>query len=176
MQAKRRLYDMDFSKEGAHVSLVSKKVGGPANGKPVLLLKALNSDKEDMEMIEKSAHEELVLKAVQAAVEPIQKALDEANEQLKQFKAEQVAAIEKARKDALAEVMGQDNPDLEKEWEIVKSLDETVFNLVLKSKKDAFEAIEKGKMFQEVGVSGEAEIRDEAESATARILKQTYNK
>ena len=31
-QAKRRLTDINFNKEGAHVALVSKQHGGPANG------------------------------------------------------------------------------------------------------------------------------------------------
>jgi len=158
MEAKHRLTDMDFSAEGCHVSLVSKKVGGAANGRSVILMKSLiTPNEEQMEMIEKAAHEEFVAKAVAEAVEPIQKALDAAVTELEVFKAAQVVAIEKSRKDALAEVMGTENPDLETEFAIVKGLDSAVFDLILKSKKAAIEAVTNSAVFKEVGFSGEAD-------------------
>ena len=42
-KVKRVLFNFDFDSEGAHVALVSKKQGGPANGVPVLVTKALNN-------------------------------------------------------------------------------------------------------------------------------------
>lgn len=42
-KVKRVLFNFDFDSEGAHVALVSKKQGGPANGVPVLITKALNN-------------------------------------------------------------------------------------------------------------------------------------
>ena len=174
----RKLSNFDFSKKGCHVSLVGPSLGGAANGYTVLKLASLETnqeDKEDIEMIEKSAHDALVLKAVEEAVAPVQKALQDAQEQLEVFKAAQVVAVEKSRKDALAAVMGADNPDLEAEFAILKSLDESVFQLVLKSKAAAVDAISKSAMFQEVGVSGEAAAEDKpTESAEMRVLKQKY--
>ena len=46
-KAKRKLTEIDFSKEGAHVALVSKDQGGPANGHDYsLILKANNFSNE----------------------------------------------------------------------------------------------------------------------------------
>lgn len=185
-KAKKRLSNFDFSKEGCHVSLVGPSMGGPANGITTLMLKALEptseegvtheeENMENVEMIEKSAHDALVLKAVQEAVAPVQKALEDAVAQLEVFKAAQVAAVEKSRKDALAAVMGADNPELEAEFAIIKSLDEAVFELVLKSKKAANEALEKSAMFVQMGVSGEAETKADTESAEMKILRKLAN-
>lgn len=177
-KAKRRLSNFDFAAKGCHLSLVGPSLGGPANGRTVLKMASLNKEVTEgtkVEMIEKSAHDALVLKAVEEAVAPVQKALQEATEQLEVFKAAQVAAVEKSRKDALAAVMGADSPDLEAEFAILKSLDESVFQLVLKSKAAAVDAISKSAMFQEVGVSGEAAVEDKpTESAEMRVLKQKY--
>ena len=71
-------------------------------------------EKDTMEMIEKALHEELVQKAVQEALEPIQKALKDAEEKLAAYEQEKIEAVEKSRKDALAAAMGADNPELEK--------------------------------------------------------------
>lgn len=188
-KAKQRLSEFDFSKNGCHVSLVGPSMGGPANGVTTLMLKALDPIKEksitpneesmeNVEMIEKSAHEVLVQKAVQEALAPVQKALEEAQAEIEVFKAAQVEAVEKSRKDALAAVMGADNAELEAEFAIVKGLDQAVFDLVLKSKKAAYEALEKSAMFNEVGVSGEAEPKAEAdgESPEMKIIKQKASK
>lgn len=181
-KAKRQLSNFSFKNAACHVSLVGPELGGPANGREVLVFKSAaevakvkESETMTVEMIEKSAHDALVLKAVEEAVAPVQKALQEATEQLEVFKAAQVAAVEKSRKDALAAVMGADSPDLEAEFAILKSLDESVFQLVLKSKAAAVDAISKSAMFQEVGVSGEAAVEDKpTESAEMRVLKQKY--
>lgn len=42
IKAKRRLHDIDFKHEGAHVAVVHKVQGGPANQIPVLAMKALD--------------------------------------------------------------------------------------------------------------------------------------
>lgn len=89
-QAKRRLTDIDFDFEGAHVALVGKHQGGPANGVTTLITKATNHidtnqialatagqsqeqpqltiEEPTVETIEKSVHETLVAKAVEDAV------------------------------------------------------------------------------------------------------------
>ena len=43
IKAKRKLSDISFDKEGAHVALVSKQQGGPANGKNYALILKANS-------------------------------------------------------------------------------------------------------------------------------------
>lgn len=185
-KAKRQLSNFSFKNASCHVSLVGPELGGPANGREVLVFKSVaeatrtkeSESMENVEMIEKSAHEVLVQKAVQEALAPVQKALEEAQEEIKVFKAAQVEAVEKSRKDALAAVMGADNAELEAEFAIVKSLDQAVFDLVLKSKKAAYEALEKSTMFNEVGVSGEADQKANAdgESPEMKIIKQKASK
>lgn len=51
-KAKRRLTDISFEHEGAHVALVSKTQGGPANGVTTLITKATNAI--DKDIIEKA--------------------------------------------------------------------------------------------------------------------------
>ena len=52
-QAKRKLSDIDFSKEDAHIALVSKKQGGPANGADyALIMKAANRSPEFIEKMQ----------------------------------------------------------------------------------------------------------------------------
>ena len=52
IKAKRRLTDISFEHEGAHVALVSKTQGGPANGVTTLITKATNQI--DKDLIEKA--------------------------------------------------------------------------------------------------------------------------
>ena len=88
--AKRRLTDIKFEHEGAHVALVGKHQGGPANGITTLVFKATDHidpatialavagqsveqpttiiEEPILEQIEKSVHEALVLKAVEDAI------------------------------------------------------------------------------------------------------------
>lgn len=87
---KRRLTDIKFEHEGAHVALVGKHQGGPANGITTLVYKAtdhidpvevalaiagqsveqplITIEEPVMEQIEKSVHEVLLAKAVEDAV------------------------------------------------------------------------------------------------------------
>lgn len=106
-------------------------------------------------------------------------------EAVKEFATQMEAAAEVAkleaeakeladRKQQLADVMGSESPDLEAEFEIVKGLNADVFNLVLKSKVEAKEALAKSDLFKEVGASGSGDSNVQAESATARLLKQKY--
>ncbi|MNG95695.1 hypothetical protein D3C79_547380 [compost metagenome] len=91
IEAKRRLTDISFEHEGAHVALVSIHQGGPANGITTLITKATNDidpaqialkaagqnqdqplthiEEPSVEQIEKSVHEQLMAEAVSAAVE-----------------------------------------------------------------------------------------------------------
>lgn len=52
-QAKRKLSDIDFSREDAHIALVSKQQGGPANGADyALIMKAANRSPEFIEKMQ----------------------------------------------------------------------------------------------------------------------------
>lgn len=57
--AKRRLVDIDFSKEGAHLALVHKDQGGAANGYSTLVMKA--TDKYSPEFIQKASQVKVTL-------------------------------------------------------------------------------------------------------------------
>ena len=114
------------------------------------------------------------ISALSSQLEVLLASNKEAKEQLEAFQAAQAATVEKSRKDALAAVMGADNPELEAEFAILKGLDESVFSLVLKSKAAAAEALSKSAMFKEVGVPGEADVDAPKESAEMRVLKQKY--
>lgn len=90
--------------------------------------------------------------------------------------AEEMKAKELADKKAqLADVIGADNPGFDKTFAALEGLNAEAFNVVLSGFKASFEAEAKSEMFTEVGLSGEAEPKTEEESATARILKQTFN-
>lgn len=57
--AKRRLVDIDFSKEGAHLALVHKDQGGAASGYSTLIMKA--TDKYSPEFIQKASQVKVTL-------------------------------------------------------------------------------------------------------------------
>lgn len=88
-EAKRRLTDISFEHEGAHVALVSIHQGGPANGVTTLITKAtnnldaeevakaleastsnleINEQEPEMETVAKSAVEEMIQKALKDQV------------------------------------------------------------------------------------------------------------
>lgn len=122
MTAKRRLTDIVFNHEGAHVALVGKHQGGAANGYTTLVTKAtdhLNEEQvkaalEDIteqqpflkepivDTIEKSVHLVLLEKAVEDAVK-VEKAAHEAVVVELQKSLDDQAAVLKAAEDKLAE-------------------------------------------------------------------------
>ena len=85
------------------------------------------------------------------------------------LKVEAANKVLNERKEQLANIMGADNPKLDEEFNLIKSLDQAVFDLVIKSKQEAAEALDKSEMFNEIGVSGEAELIDD--SKTLNITK-----
>ena len=85
------------------------------------------------------------------------------------LKVEAANKVLNERKEQLANIMGADNPKLDEEFNLIKSLDQAVFDLVIKSKQEAVEALDKSEMFNEIGVSGEAELIDD--SKTLNITK-----
>ena len=60
-KTKRKLSEIDFSREDAHIALVSKEQGGPANGADyALILKAANTPEEVQETVEDTPEPEIV--------------------------------------------------------------------------------------------------------------------
>ena len=97
------------------------------------------------------------------------KALDAAEE----MKAKELAD----KKQMLADVIGGDNPGFDVTFAAIANLEGEAFNVVVNGFKAAFEKEAESPFFKEMGVSGEAEpVEDKEESATARIIKQQYNK
>ena len=166
--AKRRLSDFDFKRSGCHIAAVGAEVGGPANQRPCLIYKGVNPEGNKMEMIEKSAAAEMV----QKAVEPIQKALDEANAKLAAFEQAEAEAKVAIRKQALKDAMGADNTEVDAKLEVLKSVDDAVFEMVLKGLKTP----EVKPEMEEMGSSNATRMQDvKEESAVAKILKARYN-
>ena len=90
--------------------------------------------------------------------------------------AEELKAKELAdKKQMLADVIGGDNPGFDTTFAAIANLEGEAFNVVVNGFKAAFEKESETPFFKEMGVSGEAEpAEDKEESATARIIKQTY--
>jgi hypothetical protein len=175
MKAKRRLSNFDFSKGGCHVSLVGSSLGGPANGVTTLLMKSLtpsgdnkspnDGEGNEMEMIEKSAVDVMVQKAVDDAVAPYKAELDA-------LKAEKISQVEKARKEQLAAIVGE--AEVEKTFMAIKSLDDNSFELVLKGFASAKTVEAKSGFFTEKGVTGSVDASKVEESAEMKALKAKY--
>lgn len=141
------------------------------------------TDPEETHMtntILKSAHEELLSKAVDAAVAPVQKALDDqtvilkaAQDEIAVFKAAAAEAVTKARTDSLVEA-GQ---TAESAAEIVKSLAgvaDDAFAVVLKGYQVQKAAEANNPLFKEQGVNGVGEPDQAKIDKTAEILKAKY--
>lgn len=176
-EAKRRLSDFSFEEKGCHISLVGPEQGGPANGRVILVKKGLNVAQHmegnmEKEMIEKAAHIELVKKAVEEALEPVQKALDAANAKLAEIETKEAEAKLAVRKAAIAEAIGADNAELDAKVELFKDVSDEVFDVVLKGLKPTGDGI----MFKSVGSPNATKSTEVAEeSREAQILKQMFN-
>jgi hypothetical protein len=185
--AKRKLSEFDFSKKGCHISLVGPSLGGPANGVTTLVVKSLsptgatkdpNGEGNEMskEMIEKSAVEAMVTKAVEEAVKAVQGKADAAIAELTALKAANVNQVQAVRKSKLAAVVG----DAQAEATIVaiKDLDEAAFETVLKGFEAAKSVEGKGALFTEKGVDGKADLKKVTEDAESNgvmdYLKSKY--
>lgn len=175
-KAKKKLSDFSFEKEGCHISLVGPSMGGAANGYSTLTLKSLSpqginsvpkGEGNKMEMIEKSAVDVMV-----------QKAVDEATAALKTevevLKAAAKSKTDKERKDKLITVLGTDGADGMEA--AVKSLDDNAFEIVLKGLTAAKDAESKSGMFVEKGATGATKEvvveEDTAKRLEAKIKSQ----
>lgn len=132
------------------------------------------------ESILKSAHEELVAKAVTAAVEPVQKALDEqsvvlkaAQAELEVFKAAAVEAVVKARTASLVEA-GQTAESAEAIVKSLETLADEAFEVVLKGYQVQKAAEAANPLFKEQGVNGVGEPDPVKVDKVAEILKAKY--
>lgn len=186
-EAKRKLSEFDFSKKGCHISLVGPSAGGPANGVTTLVLKSLSpqgvntnpngeGNKMTVEMIEKSVHDTLITKAVADATLVLKSQLDASNAELDALKAEKVSAAEAVRKSKIAAVLGDAKVD--ETFMAIKSLDDTNFDIVLKSFASVKESEAKTAAFTEKGVAGKTDtdkmITDAEDNGTMAILKAKY--
>lgn len=169
VNAARRLSDISFEKQGCHISIVGPSMGGPANGVETLTLKSvapLGDSQMAVEMIEKSAVDTLITKAVDAATATLKA-------ELEAIKIEKAASVEATRKAKLVEILG----DVEgaATLTVLKSLDDAAFEVVLKSMKVAKDAESKSAMFTQKGVDGKGDITritaDAGESGTMKFLK-----
>lgn len=202
-KAKRRLTDISFDHEGAHVALVGKFQGGPANGMTTLITKATDDISEEaLDKAMSSIHEgestvetpsieteeimqEEIQKAVAAAEETLkaqfkveleskEMELQKALELVAQFQQKEKDVVVKQRKEAIASV----EPDAEKAEVLFKSLetlDSESFEAVIKALKDKSKLVEETDLF--VQKSKQMEVEEPVgENATAVLLKQKYAK
>jgi len=134
---------------------------------------------DSMETILKSAHEEFVTKAVEAAV-AVEKAafvaqeavLKAAQDKLTEYEAAAVSAVTKSRHDALAAVKPADQVEV-----LLKSLaplDAEAFDVVIKSFAAQNAAEGNSELFVEAGANGVGEQDEEVVDRTQEILKAKY--
>lgn len=91
--------------------------------------------------------------------------------------AEEMKAKELAdKREQLADVIGKDNPGFDKTFAALEGLNSEAFSVVLNGFKASFEAEAKSPMFNEVGVSGEAEIKPEEKGLNVKKHIQKKNK
>lgn len=132
-----------------------------------------------METILKSAHEEIVTKAVAEAVTPVQKALDEqtlvlksAQEKITAFEAAAVTAKAEVRKSALTEVVAAES--VEALLKAYSALDDESFAVALEVLKTQRAAVDNSDMLVEKGLNGSAEQDPAKVDKLAEILKAKY--
>ncbi len=100
----------------------------------------------------------------------------EAEAKAKAAEAEMKAKELADKKQQLADVIGKDNPKLDETFSAISSLDTESFNVVVGGFKAAFVVESETSLFQEKGVSGEADTSKVEESAEMKILKARFKK
>lgn len=104
-------------------------------------------------------------------------------EQLSEFAAQAEAAAEALRVEAetkaladkrekLANVIGADNPGFDATFSAISSLNAEAFDTVVSGFAASFAKEAESKMFTQIGVSGEAEKKADAESAEMKIIRK----
>lgn len=174
-------------------SMLEKAMSSVEEGKNVPVTKGqeMPTTKEETlmeDVIQKALHVELVEKAVQEAVEKAaaekaqveevlkaaQAELEGVKAQIEVFKAKEVEAVVKARKDALSAVLADDQ--VEEMFKATEALDAAAFEVVVKSLAAKAKALEESDLFKEAGVSGEGENDPAVKDGTAAILKAKYKR
>ena len=155
--------------EGDNVSTKKAEMDSPSTTNP----------EDIMEKIEKALHEELVTKAVAEAVEVVkaqmaaqEEILKAAQAELEVFKAAQAEAVVKARKEALAGVLATDA--VEEMFKATEVLDQSAFEMIVKSLAAKAAQLEESELFKETGVPGQSEQDPVKMDGTAAILKAKY--
>ena len=156
--------------EGDNVSVNKAEMDSPSTH---------NKEDNEMEMIQKALHKELVEKAVNEAVNVVKaelaaqtEILKAAQEELAVFKAKELEAIVKARKAALASVLPEDK--VEEMFKATQLLADDAFDVIVKSMAAQNKALEESDLFKEAGVPGDAEQDQVQKDGTAAILKAKY--
>lgn len=157
--------------EGDNVSVNKAEMDSPS--------KSHTEEIMEKEMIQKALHEELVTKAVAEAVEVVKaemasqaEILKAAQDELEVFKAKELEAIVKARKEALAGVLAEDA--VEDMFKATQVLSQEAFETVVKSLADKAAQLEESELFKETGVPGQSEQDPVKMDGTAAILKAKY--
>lgn len=139
----------------------------------------LPQEETQLETILKSAHEEFVTKAVADAVAEVQKSLDAqaevlkaAQDKLAEFETAAVAAVEKARQEALTAVVAADK--VEALMKSLAPLDAEAFAAVVETFAVQKAAEATSEMFTESGVAGDGANTAAEVDATTAILKAKY--
>lgn len=178
--AKRKLSEISFEQKGCHVSLVGPSLGGPANGVTTLVMKSLSTPSGDnknpngegnnmtVEMIEKSAVDVMIQKAVSDATAVLKSELDT-------LKASQEAEKVAKRKAKLVAAVGE--TEAEGVMAVAKSLDDNAFEVILKSLSVAKGKEANSEMFTEKGVEGKTDTKAQMEqdSGVMKMLKSKYH-
>lgn len=81
------------------------------------------------------------------------------------------------RKEKLADVIGAENPEFASIFEAISGLEDAAFDVIVGGYKQQVAALEASYMFKEIGYKadvGEIQVKQQAESEEARLLKQKY--
>lgn len=200
IKAKRRLKDIDFSREDSHIALVHKDQGGPASGANYkLVLKALNKESEPIvkskvddtslevkegvsnpvvkqENKEKQMEDNEKFEALQKSFDDnklmLQKALDEVNA-LKAEKQEQVVKSKTAKISEFVKDAGHAAAITKAALALEDGKD---FDEFVKAVEAIAKAVDKTDLFKETGLqadNAESQVTESAvvKAAKARIAK-----
>lgn len=198
IKAKRRLKDIDFSREDSHIALVHKDQGGPASGANYkLVLKALNKESEPIvkskvddtslevkegvsnpvvkqENKEKQMEDNEKFEALQKSFDDnklmLQKALDEVNA----LKAEKQEQVVKSKTAKIAEFV----KDAEQAAAITKAAlaldNEKDFDDFVKAVEAITKAVDKTDLFIEKGANVQSTEAKPEVNHVAALLKAKY--
>lgn len=92
----------------------------------------------------------------------------EAEARAEAIAAEAKAKEEAERKQMLADVIGADNPGFDSTYSAIASLDAASFSVVVEGFKASFAKEAESPMFNEVGVAGEADVKEESSALNIR--------